>query len=424
MLTILAAVFLYSNETRFPGIAAALPCLGAAAIIHAGSGGETWIGRALSFAPWVGVGLISYSLYLWHWPVLVFAKAYALRPLSPMELGVLLAGCVLFAYVSWRYVEQPFRRKGWLSRSQVFVYSGVASGLLASAGAVLWLGNGLPSRLPADVRALLNVPRESSCPALSSLTNFRENGPCVATNGPIAKGTILWGDSHARSLLPALRSAAEREQARLAIVWSTACPPLLGMDRVDSPDARCAEKAEAVYAWLAKSQYKHVILAARWALSAEGSRYGQETGAPARLRDVTQASSADVPQRDLFRIGFERTIARLRQLGIQVTVIASVPEAGVPVPETLARVHWWNRSFEVRPARSAFQERQRFVLQVLAANANRDGVRVLYPHESLCNATHCAVEDHGHALYLDDDHLSPASVERLAVLMRSAFAPE
>ena len=106
---ILVSVLAYSADTPFPGASALLPCLGTALLIHAGSGGPSLVGRLLSRRPIVLTGLVSYSLYLWHWPLLVFASLYALRELTAAEsLGVLLLAALL-ATLSWRYVELPFR---------------------------------------------------------------------------------------------------------------------------------------------------------------------------------------------------------------------------------------------------------------------------------------------------------------------------
>ncbi len=115
------SVFQYSAGTAFPGAAALLPCVGAAAIIWAGSGGHNLVGDALSWRPVVLVGLVSYSLYLWHWPLLALGRYYAVRDLTAVETTVVLAVAALAAVASWRYVERPFRGKsGILDRRQLF----------------------------------------------------------------------------------------------------------------------------------------------------------------------------------------------------------------------------------------------------------------------------------------------------------------
>jgi len=99
-----------SSRSAFPGWNAAFPCLGAALLIYAGP--QAMLNRWLSTAPAVGVGLISYSLYLWHWPLLAFGAAIAMRPLHPQEAAVAVALAFLLAWLSYRFVETPFRRPG------------------------------------------------------------------------------------------------------------------------------------------------------------------------------------------------------------------------------------------------------------------------------------------------------------------------
>ena len=91
LVAIIAAVMLYDDATPFPGFAALLPCLGAAALIHANQSSDlTAAGRLLAWPPFVAVGLVSYSLYIWHWPVIVLAQYVAQRPLHPAEIGAML----------------------------------------------------------------------------------------------------------------------------------------------------------------------------------------------------------------------------------------------------------------------------------------------------------------------------------------------
>jgi peptidoglycan/LPS O-acetylase OafA/YrhL len=109
---IVIPIFAYTEATPFPGLAALPPCLGTAMLIAAGTRGSTAVGSALSVRPMVFVGLISYSLYLWHWPVIVLMQE-ALPAPNLERIGKIAAFSLSFglAYLSWRYVEQPFRVK-------------------------------------------------------------------------------------------------------------------------------------------------------------------------------------------------------------------------------------------------------------------------------------------------------------------------
>src|SRR5271170_7070352 len=150
--SIFLAGLLFNPATPFPGAAALLPCVGAALIIAAGKTGPTLVGRVLSFRPVVFIGMISYSLYLWHWPLIVFqgTDALLISGLSPKltKLVIIFASFVL-ATLSWRFVEQPFRAHRFgISRGNVFGLASFAASLLLILGAGILVAKGFPSRYP------------------------------------------------------------------------------------------------------------------------------------------------------------------------------------------------------------------------------------------------------------------------------------
>ena len=108
---IVASVMLYTAETPFPGVAALLPCVGAGLVIYSGGRDPTLAARVLSLRPIVFTGLISYSLYLWHWPILVYVHMRVGHELGHSQKLLLLIGCFAAAIVSWRFVELPVRRR-------------------------------------------------------------------------------------------------------------------------------------------------------------------------------------------------------------------------------------------------------------------------------------------------------------------------
>jgi hypothetical protein len=152
----------YSGYTRFPGIAALAPCVGAALIIYTGEKGQTALARVLSAKPLVFIGLISYSLYLWHWPLYVYAK-YLQPTLSAFLTCALLALSVLAACISYRFIEQPFRsRKALWRGSKLFRAAGFSMAVAIATGVVVIHGKGLPQRYPIDVQKLLAATNEQA----------------------------------------------------------------------------------------------------------------------------------------------------------------------------------------------------------------------------------------------------------------------
>lgn len=135
------AVFSFNDMMPFPGVWALLPTLGTALIILFVSS-ETAVGRFLGSKLLVGVGLISYSAYLWHQPLFVFARHRSLTRPDSLTFGILSALSIALAYLSWRYVEQPFRKKGLISRRRIFSYSLAGMLFFILIGSVGYLSKG------------------------------------------------------------------------------------------------------------------------------------------------------------------------------------------------------------------------------------------------------------------------------------------
>ena len=201
---ILLAVFAFTAATPFPGAAALLPCLGAALVVHAGGDGRDLATRLLLSRPIVFVGLVSYSLYLWHWPVLVFGR---LSTTGAFGVGATLAASFALAVLSWRFVERPFRRKNAVSRRSLFAAAAVGSAVASAFGITLDVRDGVPARLPEEAMRV---------------TAFR------TSMNPDRPGCLRGAD--AVVLLQTMAAAAAASLGR-GIVFHAylACPPLLGL---------------------------------------------------------------------------------------------------------------------------------------------------------------------------------------------------
>ena len=167
------AVFLFDANTPFPGLAALLPTVGAALVIFAGNGPESdFLYRLLASRGAVHLGKISYSLYLWHWPLLVYAGIFA-HVLPDWYRAPVVGLSFVLAGWSFRYVERPFRKRIWLPRrTQVLAATvGVATALLAGSGWVVKT-KGLPSRLPAEVQKVLSYGDPFKDPLIETCSSF------------------------------------------------------------------------------------------------------------------------------------------------------------------------------------------------------------------------------------------------------------
>lgn len=198
--------------------------------------GRSWI---LSRRPFVWLGLISYPLYLWHWPLLVFFAIIKFSALTTLERALVVLLSILLAWASYRFVEIPFR----FGRPRLLKVASLASAmaLVALAGVIVVRNAGFDFRLPEEIRAMTQVTTQTAqwrvgeCMIdLSHQTAFADS--CVDRDRrPLV---MLWGDSTAGALMPGLRKAQESRDFGIAQFTSSSCPPAINVDIAWQPKCR------------------------------------------------------------------------------------------------------------------------------------------------------------------------------------------
>ena len=424
------SVVVYSPATAFPGAAALVPCLGTAAVLWAGSGGRNLVGDALSTRPVVLVGLVSYSLYLWHWPLLALVRYYLVRELTATETSVVLAVSAVAAIASWRFVERPFRGKsGILERRQLFVATLAVMGVIATIGVGAIVAEGWPMRLDADVRRIIDGANDRrshqwKCGNVAP-SAARAGHLCLTGSESAGKPAfIIWGDSHARVLVDAVGAAATRRGMAGEIAVRVGCAPLIGAARVArDEDQECVAFNEAVVDHISVSpEITDVVLAGRWGLMAEALRYGREPGATVFLTDSSSQETSRAESRRVFARSLRRSVETLVGLGKRVWIVASVPEIGWDVPSVMARSLRFDRKVPPAPSRADYAVRQAFVLATLDELDALPGVETLRPDETLCGDGRCRVTRDGRPLYFDTHHLTRTGAAQLEPMFAAIFA--
>jgi hypothetical protein len=424
---IATSVFAFSADTPFPGAAALFPCTGTALLICAGAGeSRSLVTRALAWSPVVAVGLISYSLYLWHWPLLVFARYLVFRELTTLETALLIASSVALAALSWRYVEQPFRAaQGQFTRTQMFWVAGIGIIVVLACAALTSIDGGLPQRFPPEIRRILTAASREpvqippggfdNCPRRPAASTVALK-PCLFGSAGASPTLLLWGDSHADMLRPALLDVAVRNKRASWQFALPGCPPLLQTET--SEVANCRAFNEAVLRLAIQRSVSTVILAARWARDAEGTLFGEEPGEAVVLSDDRSHLHTIRQNRLIFARGLETLVRTLSAHRKKVVIVASVPEVSWAVPEALARVTLLHLKRDIRPTAESYQKRQAFVFEVLDRLHNRYGAQIVYPGSILCRKGNCEVQQNGIPLYRDADHLTARGVRILEPLFR------
>jgi len=419
---ILYAILAFSDNTPFPGLAAIAPVAGTALIIIAGAKRRNLVATVLSVAPVRFIGLISYSLYLWHWPVLVFYKLWKISPPTSGEIMLLWCVTAGLSYLTWKYVETPFRRRQRLPDRKRILAAGIAAMLVTGAAAQLAMnGNGLPNRFPDHLQPILDAA--SDTPASDACQNVDTAAGTALTVCDIGNTQetdiefVFWGDSHGLAMLPAVHRSAVDSQNRGVFVGRGGCPPILGVRQAQQDASSCPDLAEAFIAYLSEHpEIRQVIIAARWSIYAMGERYRGEDGTTVYIRDAATDEVSLQENRAVFRRAIERTLSTLESMGKRVVLVAQVPETEFDLPRAAARKAILDRGVELRPFVAHYRQRNEFVTDIFSDAGARYGIRVARPQDLLCGQIHCRVMHNGIPIYSDSSHLTATFSETLADL--------
>ncbi len=399
---IVVPVVIYSQTTAFPGLAALPPCLGAALLIWSNQqperGQSTWVGRLLSQPAVVFLGLISYSLYLWHWPLFAYAKVLSLEPLSSSLRLALLSASILLAMLSWKYVETPFRtRRLARTRKSVFLVAGSGLATIGLCGLVFIVWQGVPQRFPERALIAANASSEERFIHELSVTDIRAGklvslGSREATKKPTV---LVWGDSHAMAALPAVDALlTELGLAGQAATHSSTLPVSNWYVPTKYGLGEAAlEFNDEVLAHVEASEFTDVILIAYW------RGYG--------LIEHNRTAA--------FEAALLETVGKLVAMGRRAWVMLDVPVHGFDVPKALARTCYSSRYIATLCSTPSSLGLDGPNSPALQAKIEALGGKVVDPRPMFLSPSgeHYVVSRDGTPLYRDQNHLTTQAARLL-----------
>jgi peptidoglycan/LPS O-acetylase OafA/YrhL len=398
---LVASLLLVRADHGFPGPMALWPCLATAALIWVGSTQRALSTRGLSVAPLRWIGAHSFSLYLWHWPVLVLARHLVLDQPTPLQTAMAVALSVALAWASLRWVEAPVRRS---RTAQPLLLVAGASTILASLAGAWGLTAAADHRAAQPGRdAVLRAGATDFSPdrkrCHSSGNRWLDyDARCLFGPETASRTLVVWGDSHGVELARALGDQASNR--RVAELTGSSCPPAL--DYTPPGRSRCADVNRAFIDRLSRdASVDTVLLAARYEFY------------------------LDAPGAAAFEAGMAETVNRLREAGKRVLLLDPVPTYRYPIPAALALR--WRRGEDLAaqgqtPAQYA--SRQAAALALVQGLAANDGAERVAVGDLLCAEPRCAVLEGDQPLYFDDNHLSMHGAARVAAqVMRLVATP-
>lgn len=398
MAVLVASFLLFHETTGFPHPYVLIPCAAVCLLLFIGRRQLTSAFGFLSLRPFTFTGKISYSLYLWHAPVLAFVQYYAIRDLSGMQLAAVGLVVYLIAVLSWWLVETPPRTRRILRSDRAFIVAAVSGCVaVAAIGAWFWYGNGLPDRFSRDVQRLTEPdylpPSAERCMNLP-LDRIAAGDLCrLGPEHPGIRKAVLWGDSHALVLLPAFEDLANSRDVQVNFAGRSSCRPLRG--EVEGPAASsgdCAAFNMAMLAAIRSIRPDVSILAGFWD------------------QDFAHEESGRASPSSLLRTRAEawaKTIAAIRDSGSTLCVVLDVPHLRYVMPYALAmaRRRGLDPSF-IYPSRADTEARYAGFEMPIRSLAAANILNVVDPKELLCAGTTCAIVKDGRSLYRDSNHLS------------------
>jgi peptidoglycan/LPS O-acetylase OafA/YrhL len=442
---LLLPIALYSDATWFPAFGALPCCLATAWLLWSGRHAtRSRVQAALSSRVPVAIGRISYSLYLWHWPIYVFIVYYEAGEIGWVGRSIAISLTFALAALSWRFVEQPIR---YMRRPPSVVFTGALLGslVLAGVGYAIWRSGGAPDRLAPQTRGIAYAAGDffqtadrcwSEDNAVLPGINYCRIGAANA-----AEQFLIWGDSHARAILEGVDQAAKEQGVAGTLIFAGGCMPAFDLRKVESAtgprsDNACAAQNIAVKALLSRrSTIKKILLVGRWAYYSEGQGVGIDAQNLIRITRATDpaadSATATTQQAAIVAQALADTVRWLRAHDYEVYLLEDMPE----IPDFSSR-----RLFQTvraghadaeeaiarfgKVARADVERRQRRSNEALAKAAADNAATIVRTHQLVCNAESCSAWSAYGPAYFDNNHITGSTSRRIREIFLPAITVE
>lgn len=404
------------SEDLFPGFLAALP-VGSTMLILMSRTQSLATRKFLSAKPMQFIGKISYSLYLVHWPLIVYCGMLTGRALNFPEKILLLGIGLILAYMMFTFIEQPFRNgaitKTWKKKQIILA---AWAGLIGIVSAIIISTQGLPQRLTGEAsfqHAQMKKNQEiGHCHEFQAFSRINQAKSCIMREG--VPDFILWGDSHAGMLWPKLAESAAYAKLNGAIITMPDCNPIIDtITNKKKNRENCLALGSLLINYLRDHKVPALLVASRWArLYAPVPSPGDHT----KNKELFYYNAPH--ERISLREGMQHSVTKVIETGTRMIIIGPVPEVPYDVPEMLIRSKMLGTPMPTLK-KADYLERQRYVITALHAIGSM--ATIVWPHKILCKNQLCDTIKDNIALYSDDDHLSEEGAKLLAPSIMEAI---
>ena len=389
------AYCLLDRNAVFPGWWALAPTLGAAFIIHAGTS-ASFNRYVLASRPLVFIGLISYPLYLWHWPLLSFAHILQIDALAPVRVA-LLGLSFLLAWATYRWIETPIRGRRFGSHAATTRFLAGTLATLAVVG-VLGYQQLFESRLQA-LRPIAEA-REDWGYSKKVVKDQEFGIPLRLLTGAVEETVLFIGDSRIEQFYPRIEELLSEPEGKKTVVFAThgGCNAIPDIRRVDS---RCDGFMEKAYRLALRSHIDGVVIGSAWEGMFDRNK---------RYQDLSTFIDPDSPFIDRMFNDYAQILGELTRAGKGVVVVLPTPMGKELAPSSMLTMES-RLTGRITPNAGIDRQQLENGLEFLASKLKRAakiaGAEIIDPIEYLCNATHCPSLLDGRPVAKDASHYRP-----------------
>ncbi|THB68866.1 MAG: acyltransferase [Gammaproteobacteria bacterium] len=389
---IIAAIVFYNKETPFPGIFAIPPVLGSALIITF-CDGNCSIGRILSNRIFVFIGLISYSLYLWHQPLFALLRLKTIGEPSQILFATAIAITGILAYLNYKFIETPFRDRDAIPAKKIFIYSAISLAAILTTGVSGHLFNGFPNRFPKSpiTANIQHSPKRETCHTKGK-KYLKPDAACRYFGNNISWAGF--GDSHIIEPTFALAKKLRKDNKGVIHLTFSGCSPELFLNKDNSG---CSAWLNESVQFLEKNkEIQNILLGFRHTFY---------------LEHIT----AD--KRENYWSSFYSIIERLQKSGKTIYLLYPIPELPIDIYKATAPFSIFSSKTTIDLKKSIsiddYLKRNRFILNKMDSLKPSNNLHKIQPLKIFCNESFCPAAINNKALYFDDNHLSIIGAEIL-----------
>lgn len=406
IILLLISLVIISPNSFYPSYYAFLPCIATFLIILSNYKNKNFFGKILSFKFFVFIGLISYSIYLWHWPIITYYKYIKIEEIHFYDYLILITLIFLVSFLAYYFFENPIRKKKILTSNYSFL------SLLAFLFLFIFvtstyviLKKGVPERYKDEFLLTYNLSskiQKSNC-EFQYIDNLKF---CVKTNTKINSNTyLIWGDSHAQMLLPIF------DKLKLDYIYYD-CHPIINAynssEYSNLASSRCYNSNKYLINYLNTNKINKIFIASFWTEFLEKKEYKmQGAGQKQNLYSNFEIKSKNIDDsKKVFKKEFINTINLLLDNNFKISIFKQVPQHKYWIPNEYMKYQIFKGDLNnIKRKKSEYLLRVKFLNEIFES-LEKNEINYLDPSNVLCDEEYCYAIINNYPLYRDYNHFS------------------